>query len=62
MAVTINLEAHELDRRPVLCDKCGTPGRLEVDLTIVSSASLAVLTRAGGSWCSACGDEDAWRT
>jgi len=61
MAVTLNLEAHELDQRGIVCDRCGTPGRLQVDIAIVSSESLQVLTRASGSHCGACGDEDAWR-
>lgn len=59
MAVTINLEAHELDRRPVLCPACNEP-TLQVDVAITTSG-LRTITRASGSCCQACGYEDAWR-
>ena len=62
-ARTITLEVHELDSRTGQhCGACDAWAVVEVDLAIVASDTLQVLTHATGSLCTMCGCGDTWRS
>lgn len=61
-ARTITLEVHELDSRTGQhCDRCHAFATVEVDIALVASDSLRVLTRATGSLCTICSAESVHR-